>query len=58
MTVSTTDSVIEYVSGGPAYPIPFRFLQNSDIQAVLVKQDGTTETLVLGTQYTLVGAGT
>ncbi|MCE0931627.1 hypothetical protein [Pseudomonas monteilii] len=58
MTVSTTDSVIEYVSGGPAYPIPFRFLQNSDIQAVLVKQDGTSETLVLGTQYTLVGAGT
>lgn len=58
MTVSTTDSVIEYVSGGPGYTIPFRFLQNSDIQAVLVKQDGTSETLVLGTQYTLVGAGT
>ncbi|WDY60402.1 tail fiber domain-containing protein [Pseudomonas sp. PSKL.D1] len=57
MTVSTTDSVIEYVSGGPAYPIPYRFLQNSDIQAVLVKQDGTSETLVLGTQYTLTGAG-
>ncbi len=58
MTVSTTDSVIEHVSGGPAYPIPYRFLQNSDIQAVLVKQDGTSETLALGTQYTLVGAGT
>lgn len=57
MTVSTTDSVIEYVSGGPAFPIPYRFLQDSDIQAVLVKQDGTSETLVLGTQYTLVGAG-
>lgn len=58
MTVSSTDSVVEYVSGGPAYPIPYRFLQNSDIQAVLVKQDGTSETLALGTQYTLVGAGT
>lgn len=58
MTVSTTDSVIEYVSGGPAFPIPYRFLQNSDIQAILVKQDGTSETLVLGTQYTLAGAGT
>ncbi|MEZ1840279.1 hypothetical protein QVM62_20730 [Pseudomonas putida] len=58
MTVSTTDSVEEYVSGGPAFPIPYRFLQNSDIQAVLVKQDGTSETLVLGTQYTLAGAGT
>lgn len=57
MTVSTTDSVIEYVSGGPAFPIPYRFLLNSDIQAVLVKQDGTSETLALGTQYTLSGAG-
>ncbi|WP_406833841.1 hypothetical protein [Pseudomonas asiatica] len=57
MTVSTTDSVVEYVSGGPAYPIPYRFLQNSDIQAVLVKQDGTSETLT-GAQYTLTGAGT
>lgn len=57
MTVSTTDSVVEYVSGGPTYPIPYRFLQNSDIQAVLVKQDGTSETLT-GAQYTLSGAGT
>ncbi|HDS0925547.1 TPA: hypothetical protein QDZ23_000148 [Pseudomonas putida] len=57
MTVSTTDSVIEYVSGGPAFPIPYRFLQNSDIQAVLVRQSGVLETLVLGTQYTLTGAG-
>ncbi|WP_280041934.1 hypothetical protein [Pseudomonas sp. Hg5Tf] len=57
MTVSTTDSVEEYVSGGPSFPISYRFLQNSDIEAVLVKQDGTSETLVLGTQYTLTGAG-
>ncbi|WP_136474558.1 hypothetical protein [Pseudomonas sp. DG56-2] len=56
MTVSTTDSVIEYVSGGPTFPIPYRFLQNSDIDAVLVKQDGTSETLT-GAQYTLSGAG-
>lgn len=56
MTVSTTDSVIEYVSGGPAFPIPYRFLQDSDIEAVLVKQDGTSETLT-GAQYTLSGAG-
>lgn len=56
MTVSTTDSVVEYVSGGPAFPIPYRFLQNSDIEAVLVKQDGTSETLT-GAQYTLSGAG-
>ncbi|KAF1071407.1 MAG: hypothetical protein GAK45_00535 [Pseudomonas citronellolis] len=57
MTVSTTDSEVVYVSGGPAYPIPYCFLQNSDIQAVLVKQDGTSETLT-GAQYTLTGAGT
>ena len=57
MTVSTTDSVVEYVSGGPAFPIPYRFLQDSDIEAVLVKQDGTSETLT-GAQYTLTGAGT
>ncbi|WP_207877425.1 hypothetical protein [Pseudomonas sp. 32_A] len=56
MTVSTTDSVVEYVSGGPAFPIPYRFLQDSDIEAVLVKQDGTSETLT-GAQYTLSGAG-
>lgn len=56
MTVSTTDSVVEYVSGGPAFPIPYRFLQNSDIEAVLFKQDGNSETLT-GAQYTLSGAG-
>lgn len=56
MTVSTTDSVVEYVSGGPAFPIPYRFLQDSDIEAVLVKQDGSSETLT-GAQYTLTGAG-
>lgn len=57
MTVSTTDSVKTYSTGGPNFPIPFRFLQNSDIEAVLVKQDGTTETLT-GAQYSLTGAGT
>lgn len=56
MTVSTTDNQIEYVTGGPAFPIPYRFLQASDIQAVLVKQDGTTEVLS-GAQYSVVGAG-
>lgn len=56
MTVSTTDSVVEYVAGGPAFPIPYRFLQDSDIEAVLVKQDGNSEILT-GAQYTLSGAG-
>lgn len=56
MTVSTTDSVELYVSGGPAFPIPFQFFQNSDIVAVLTKQDGTSETLTTA-QYALTGAG-
>lgn len=56
MTVSTTDNEVVYVSGGPAFPIPYRFLQNADIEAVLIKQDGTSETLT-GAQYTLTGAG-
>lgn len=56
LTVSTTDSVETFSSGGPNFPIPYRFLQNSDIEAVLTKQDGTTETLT-GAQYTLTGAG-
>lgn len=57
MTVSTTDNEVVYVSGGPAFPIPYRFLQNSDIEAVIVHDDGTIETLT-GAQYTLTGAGT
>ena len=57
MTVSTTDSVVEYISGGPDYPIPFRFLQSADIQAILVKQNGVTEVLYPGTQYTVIGEG-
>ncbi|WP_442108687.1 hypothetical protein [Pseudomonas sp. NUPR-001] len=57
MTVSTTDNVVTYISGGPAFPIPYRFLQNSDIEAVLVKQDGSSETLMQGTQYALAGEG-
>lgn len=56
MTLPTTDSFVEYVSGGPAFPVPYRFLQNSDIEALLVKQDGTSETLN-GAQYSLTGAG-
>ncbi|WP_148051372.1 hypothetical protein [Pseudomonas protegens] len=56
MTVSTIDSVVSYDAGGPGFPIPYRFLQNSDIEAVVVKQDGTSETLT-SAQYTLTGAG-
>ncbi|MFJ1336754.1 hypothetical protein ACIKP7_01280 [Pseudomonas caricapapayae] len=45
-----------YIAGGPGYAIPYRFLQNADIEAVLARQDGTLETLT-PTQYTITGAG-
>lgn len=57
MTVSTNASVIDYTSGGPDFPIPYRFLSDSDIQAILVRSDGTTIILAQGTQYSLAGAG-
>lgn len=57
MTVTTTASTTRFSSGGPDFPVPFRFLKNADITARLVLADGTTETLAEGGQYTLTGAG-
>lgn len=57
MTVSTTDSVIEYTGGGPDFPIPYRFLNDTDIVAQLVSADGEVTTLAMGTQYSLAGVG-
>ena len=58
MTVSTNASVVDYTSGGPNFPVPYRFLKNDDVQAMLIYPDGITiEPLAAGTQYTLVGAG-
>ncbi len=56
MTVSTTENVIEYVDGGPDFPIPYRFLRDEDIQVELTTPNGLTETLSAA-QYSLVGAG-
>lgn len=56
LTVSTIDSVETYTSGGPVFPIPYRFLENSDIEAVLVRQDGTVEFLT-SAQYVVTGEG-
>lgn len=56
LTAFATDSSVEYTTGGPAFPIPFRFLQNSCIQVVLIDQNGVSETLTEA-QYTLTGAG-
>lgn len=59
MTVSTTDSEIDYTGNGvtTAFPVPFRFLQSSDLVVTRVATDGTSVTLALGTDYTVTGAG-
>lgn len=59
MTVSTTDSSIDYTGNGvtTAFPVPFRFLNNTDLVVTLTATTGTTSTLVMGTDYTVIGAG-
>ncbi len=58
MTVSTTDSVIEYEGNGvtTAFPVPFKFPANGDLVVTKVYND-VSSTLVLGTDYSVVGAG-
>ncbi len=58
MTVSTTDSVIEYEGNGvtTAFPVPFKFPSNDDLVVTRVYNDVST-VLVLGTDYSVVGAG-
>lgn len=60
MTVSSNTSAESFPCNGTTtvFPLPFRFFENSDIQAALI--DNATKTqipLVLGIDYTLVGAG-
>lgn len=60
MTVSSQTSNETFFGNGvtTTWPLPFRFFQNSDIQASLVDPATQTSTpLVLGTDYTLTGAG-
>lgn len=57
MTVSTTDSQIDYSTGGPSFPIPFKFLRDEDIQPVLTLADGSQVVLTQNVQYTLTGSG-
>lgn len=58
MTISTTDSRVEYAGNGvtTVFPIPFRFLENSHIIALLVSSSGVSTTWALSTNYTLAGA--
>lgn len=60
MTVSSQTSNETFFGNGVTvtWPLPFRFFQNSDIQASLVNPATQVSTpLVLGTDYTLTGAG-
>lgn len=60
MTVSTTNSVIEYTGNGSTttFPVPFMFLADADLVVTTTTADGlTTKTLVRGTDYSVIGAG-
>ena len=56
--VSTTTNQVQYTGNGStaAYTIPFKFFQNADL-VVTENNAGVITTEVLGTNYTLVGAG-
>lgn len=56
MTVQSQTSFIGYDGPGSVFAIPFRFLSDTDIRITKALADGTSETLVLTTDYTLVGA--
>jgi hypothetical protein len=60
MTVSSTTSRADYTGNGSttAFTVPFYFLDNSHVTVYsTVIATGATTTLVLGTDYTLTGAG-
>lgn len=60
MSVATTTSKIQYTltTGSQALSVPFYFLDNAHIKAVTVATETLPSiTLVLGTDYTLIGAG-
>lgn len=59
MTISTTASRISYNGNGAtvAFSFPYRFLANRDIVVVLRSSTGSESILLLGTHYTLSGAG-
>ncbi|MFU4132714.1 phage tail fiber protein [Pseudomonas aeruginosa] len=58
MTVSTPDSEIEYEGNGvtTAFPVPFKFPSNNDLVVTKV-YNGVSNVLVIGTDYSVVGAG-
>lgn len=59
MTLSTTTSRIQYTGNAAttAFAFPYRFLANGDLTVTITTPAGATTTQVLGTDYTVVGAG-
>jgi len=58
MTLSTQMSKATFLGNGvtTAFPLPFPFLREADIQVILSRDGGETP-LALGTHYTLAGGG-
>jgi hypothetical protein len=59
MTVSTTQNRVSYAGNGVtlAFSFPYVFFDNADLVVLLVLADGTFTQKVLGTDYTVTGAG-
>jgi hypothetical protein len=59
MTVSTTQNRVSYAGNGvtSAFSFPYVFFDNADLVVLNVKADGTYTKAVLGTDYTVAGAG-
>lgn len=59
MTVSTINSVAEFVTNGVTknFPFYFKFLDSRDLVVTYIDPEGTSTVLTMGTQYTVSGAG-
>jgi len=59
MTVSSSTAKVSYSGNGVtvAFAVPFYFLANSQLTVTLRLSDGSESTKVLGTDYTVTGAG-
>lgn len=59
MTVSTINSVAEFVTNGATinFPFYFKFLDSRDLLVTYIDPEDVSTVLVMGTQYTVSGAG-
>lgn len=59
MTVSTINSVAEFVTNGITknFPFYFKFLDSRDLVVTYIDPDGISTVLTMGTQYTVSGTG-